>query len=1166
MGLAFGVTVGMCGLVACAADNVGATRQISDKIALEIAQPAGGHRPHAGMLRYPDISATQVVFLYANNLWVAPRTGGMAIPLTSPAGLETFPRFSPDGNTIAFVGNYEGNRDLYTIPVDGGTSTRLTHHPAGETLCDWTNDGRLIYFTNGFGGLARQMQLYTVPATGGLPAKLPVPYGANGSISSDGRWLAYTLHTADHRTWKRYRGGMATDVWLFDLKDNKSKKMTDWEGTDSQPMWHGSKVYYMSDAGPDHRLNIWSYDPATNRREQVTKFTDFDVKWPSVGPGADGSGEIIFQLGPELRVVSLSNGQSRTIEITIPGDRPTIRPKDFDAAKFIQSWDISATGERALFEARGDLWTVPAKKGTPRNLTRTEGMAERTPAWSPDAQWIAYFSDATGEYELYITESKGRGETRQLTSDGKIYRKVPDWSPDSKHIAFSDKSGALYLHTIESKETKLIDTDPFQPSDRVSWSSDSRWLAYVLNQANTRGAIWIYNTETGQKTKATSGMFNDMWPTFDRKGDYLFFTSQRNFGTPAYEDVGTTFIYADTSVLAVVPLRAKVGSPWAPKSDEELWGKEKEEKEKKDKDEKDAAKKDDKKEEKPKDGEKKEEDKPKETDADATKTADAKDEKGGDKKDEKSDKKEPPKPVEIELEGFERRAVLLPVDKGTFSWLAVNDEGKLLYVREAARGTTAKPSLKIFDLKDEEKKEKTVLDEIGAFEISADGKKIIVRKEETLAIVTAAAEQKLDKPLDLSAMTGRIDPRIEWKQLFTEAWRIQRDYFYDPNMHGVDWPAIRKQYEKMVADCASREDVEYVIGEMISELNVGHAYVRGGGDFQTESTVPVGLLGATFEWNDGAYRIVGILEGAAWDVDARGPLSQPGVDVKIGDYLLAVNSVPVDAKKDPWAAFLGLAGKVVTLTVSAKPQIDSDARQVVVELLKSDDELRYRAWIEQKRALVDQKSGGRIGYIYVPNTGTNGQNDLFRQFYCQTDKDALIIDERWNGGGQIPTRFIELLNRPVTNYWARREGTDWTWPPDSQQGPKCMLINGLAGSGGDCFPYYFRQRGLGKLIGTRTWGGLVGISGNPQLIDNGQTSSPTFAFYETDGTWGVEGHGVDPDIEVIDDPALMVNGGDPQLDKAIEHMLAEIARKPYVKPKRPAYPDRKGMGIKPEDK
>jgi len=1160
--LGLGMTVAAS---ACAQEKPAKYELTTQQVTIK-ADANGGHRPHAGMLRFPDVSDKNIAFVYANNVWFVPREGGVAEPLASPPGAESFPRFSPDGNSVAFVGNYDGNRDLYTIGLYDAVPTRVTHHPAGETLCDWTKDGRLLYFTNGFAGLQRQFQLYTSPFTGGMPTQLPVPYGANGSISDDGRWLAYTPHSRDHRNWKRYRGGMATDIWLFDLQDKTSKKITDWEGSDSQPMWHGDTVYYMSDGGPEHRLNIWSYQPSSGKRAQITTFNDFDIKWPAMGPGPDGKGEIVFQHGPELLLLSLADGQSHAVDVIVPGDRPTIRPHDFDGSKFVQDWDISPTGQRAALQVRGDIWTVPVKKGSPRDLTSTSGVAERDPSWSPDGQWIAYFSDETGEYELYITQSDGRGETRKLTADGTKFRFRPTWSPDSKRIAFSDKGGSMFLHTIEPAETKLVDTDPRANVGRLSWSNDSNWIAYTkTHESQTSNSIWLYKVDTGENTRVTDTKFNNSWPTFDRKGDYFFFSSNRNFNNPLYEDIGTTFVYSDTDTLFVVPLRAEVGSPWAPKSDEEKFGEEKkkdeekkkEEEKKKDGDKKDDAKQDDAKtDEKPADG-KKDEAKPAEGES---KSADAKDE----KKDEK--KEEEKKPLVIELDGFERRAIALPVDRGSFTNLNVTHEGKLVYVRNVAQGSSAKPSLKIFDLTDEEKKEKTILDEVGGALISADGKKLLVRKGETMAIVDAAPDQKLDKPLDLAAIDGKVDPRQEWRQMFEEAWRIQRDYFYDPNMHGVDWKGVREQYRKMLDDCASHEDLDFILGEMFAELNVGHAYVFGNGDNEKPPDVPVGMLGADFEVKDGAFRISKIHEGAAWDYDARGPLSQPGVKVKVGDYLLAVNGAKPDIAQDPWAAFQGLGGRVATLTVSEKPTLDADAKQVVVELLRDENDLRYREWIEKNRKYVEDKTDGKVGYVYVPNTGRNGQNDLFRQFYGQTEKQALIIDERWNGGGQIPTRFIELLNRPITNYWATRAAADFQWPPDAQNGPKCMLINGLAGSGGDCFPYYFRQSKLGKLIGMRTWGGLVGISGNPALIDNGGISSPTFAFYETDGTWAVEGHGVDPDMEVIDDPAKMVDGGDPQLDAAIAQMLSELEKNPPKIPARPAYPNRKGMGIKPEDK
>lgn len=1217
-------------------------------------------KPHAGMMCYPDISATHIVFAYANDLWTVPREGGVATPLASPPGAESFPRFSNDGQTIAFVGNYDGNRDIYTTPLHGGVPTRVTHHPGAETLCGWTPDGGLIFFLSGLGGLTRQTQLFTVPATGGLPTQLPVPYGANGAISEDGQWLAYTPHTIDTRTWKRYRGGMATDIWLYNLKDNTSKKITDWEGTDTQPMWHGRMLYYLSDAGPEHKLNIWSYDPGTNAHGQLTKFSEFDVKWPSIGPGPDGQGEIVFQYGPDLMVLDLGTGRTRVVEVTIPGARPTLRPRTVDASKHISAWSISPSGKRAVVSARGDIWTLPAERGSPRPLTRTSGVFERDPSWSPDGRWIAYLSDATGEYELYITQSDGKGETRQLTKDGAAFRSNPTWSPDSKMITFNDKTGAIYLHHLEGDKagtTVHVDTDPWAVSRAVSWSHDSRWIAYArgADSARQMSSIWLYNAETGEKHQVTSGMFSDDNPTFDRKGDYLFFSSSRSF-RPIYADLDTTWIYTNSEVLLAVPLRKDMKSPFEPKSDEEEWKKKDEKKE-------DAGDNGEKKE-----GEKKDEPKKDaaadplsgtwagtakgpeplppegapftmnltmgeggvvtgsitsafgggtisdgkfdpaskiltfnlaltdgptasfnlrlgdegiigtctvgeltfEVSATRTKGPDANGRAGKDAKDKKDDK--PKDRVEIDLEGFERRAVQLPVQPGLFGRLAVNDKNQLLYVRRTPRGMTGPSSIKLFDLKDEKREEKEVASGAGAFDISADGKKILIPRGNSATIQDAAAGSGSSaKTVITSGMLATINPREEWRQIIEDVYRIQRDFFYVPNMHGLDWRKTTDQYLAMLPDCVTREDVNYIIMELISELNVGHAYLTSPGDVESAPSASVGLLGCDFELvktDDGvaAYKIAKIYEGAPWDSDARGPLSQPGVDVKPGDFLLAVNGIPVDTSKDPWAALIGTAGRAITITVSSEPVLNDKARDIVVEPLASEANLRYRHWIESKRQYVESRTDGKVGYIYVPNTGIDGQNDLYRQFWGQMDKEALIIDERWNGGGQIPTRFIELLNRPVTNYWARRDGRDWTWPPDSHRGPKCMLINGLAGSGGDMFPALFRQAGLGKLIGTRTWGGLVGISGNPGLIDGGAISVPTFGYYEKDGTWGIEGHGVDPDIEVIDDPAKMQNGDDPQLDAAIQLMLAEIASNPYKSPDRPAPPDRKGMGIRDEDK
>jgi tricorn protease len=879
----------------------------------------------------------------------------------------------------------------------------------------------------------------------------------------------------------------------------------------------------------------------TAESRQVTTFKDYDVKWPANGPGSNGQGEIVFQHASDIYLLDLDTEKSTTVSITIPGDRPKIRVQAENTSQLIYSRDISSTGKRVVAEARGDIWTLPAKEGSPINLHRTSGVAERDPVWSPDGQWIAYFSDESGEYELYVTQSDGRGDTRRLTSLKAGYLYQPGWSPDSKQICFWTKAGKLYVTNAETGKTKQIDRYAgWGRTARVSWSSDSKWMAYSLADGMiSPNAIRLYNLDEGKVHIVTGGMFNDTWPTFDREGKYLYFASQREISQPMYEELGTTWIYAKTDRLYAVPLTNEIKSPLAPKSDDETWKKD-DDKKSDDKDEEDDKKKED------KDGDK---------------------DKKGDE--DKEDEEKKPEPVKIDLDGFEQRAVQLPVGRGNFSQLTVNEKGKLIYERNPIRGEDGEVSVHLLDLdedKDDEK-EKTVVKGIRGYAMSADGKKLLVVNEQrAMAIVEAKADQKMKDMVSTSGMIARIDPRQEWEQIFNEAWRVQRDYFYDPNMHGVNWTAVREHYRPMVKDCASREDLSYVIREMISELNVGHSYYFGG-DEERGPSVNVGMPGCDFVLENGAYRIARILEGGAWDVDGRGPLSQPGIDVKVGDYLLAVNGVPVDTAKDPWAAFLGLANRTVTFTVSEEPKDSDKSRHVLVELGDSEYMLRYRAWVEKNRAYVAEKTGGRVGYIYVPNTSIWGQNELVRQYVGQRDMDALIIDERWNGGGQIPTRFIELLNRPIANYWALRDRDDtFPWPPDAHQGPKCMLINGLAGSGGDYFPFWFREAGVGKLVGTRTWGGLVGISGNPALIDGGYTSAPTFAFFEKDGTWGIEGHGVEPDIEVIDDPSKMVGGKDPQLDAAVELMLDEIKSNPYKKPKRPAYPDRSGMGIRDQDK
>jgi len=1116
-------------------------------------------QPHGGMMRYPDVSSTHIVFVYADDIWVVPRSGGVASPLASPPGGEAFPRFSPDGRTIAFGGNYDGNLDIYTVAIDGGIPQRVTYHSSGERLCDWSFDNQLLFAMNGLGGLGRQAQLFTVQQAGGLPKRLPVPYGGYGTISGDGQWLAYTPRNRDFRTWKRYRGGWASDIWLFHLGNHTSRKITDWEGTDTIPMWHGKKIYYLSDAGPNHRLNIWCYDLEANERKQVTNFKDYDVKWPSNGPGSNGEGEIIFEYNTKLYLLNLAGEQSIPVNISVPGARPKLRQIRKDVSGRLSDWHLSPNAKRVLVQSRGDIWSLPAKNGTPRNLNRTSGIAEREPSWSPDGKWITYLSDESGENELVIRPADGQGKPETVTSMGAGYRYHSTWSPDSKWMVFTDHESKFYLFDVEQRQVRYFDRINITGWNwgvpmHFSWSSDSQWLTYNKPNMDNINVVMIYNVQKDESHQTTSGMFMDYLPTFDRKGDFLYFFSQREISQPKYADTGLTFTYQDTAVLHAVPLRKDVSNPFKAKSDEEEADKDEKDKEKdKDKDG-DSGEKPDSKDPNDTDGKEAE----KENGNDESCESVDKDDEKDDEKDDKDDEK--PKPVEIDLENMEMRSFRVPIKRGRFGYISVNDKNHIIYLRQGEEN-----ALQSFDPNNEKREEKTILKKVNFVQMTPDGKKILVRSEGKTGIIDAKPDQKLENLVVAKPMDVVIEPRQEWRQIFVDAWRFMRDYFYDPHMHKVDWPAVRKQYEAMLDDCVSRRDVGYVIAEMISEVNAGHTYY-GGGDIDSGPSQSIGYLGVDFELDQGYYRISKLYEGGIWDTDARSVLHD--LDQKQREqckYLFKINDIPVDTSRAPWAAFEGLAGQTVTLTVGADPDPEQ-ASDVVVKLLRSESNLRYRHWIESNRQYVEKESGGRIGYIHVPDTGGRGQRELFRQFYGQMNKGALIVDERWNGGGNIADRFIELLNRPIYMHIFERYENDWRVPTLSHQGPKCMLINGESGSGGDIFPYLFRKAGLGKLIGMRTWGGVIGISRNPSLIDGARLTVPFITFYETDGTLTMEGHGVDPDIEVIDDPALMVDGGDPQLDAAIKHMLDEIERNPYVPAKRPPYPDRSGMGILEEQK
>ena len=1083
----------------------------------------------ARMFRTPDVSKTQIVFSYGGDLWIVDKRGGTAAKLSSPSGAEGFPRFSPDGTKVAFSGNYDGNTDIYVIPSLGGIPTRISYHGMADRLIDWYPSGNeLLYASSRESGKQRFSQFYKVDAEGGLSEKLPVAYGEFGSLSPDAKQIAFNERSVLFDTWKRYRGGSNGNIWMFDLTTLASTNITNTNAGCELPMWHGNRIYYMSDRGAEQRDNIWVYDINAKTNTQVTHYTDFDIHFPSLGPD-----EIVYEANGDIYLLDLKTHQSQVVKINVITDLMAVKPRKEGVSNYITNVTISPDGNRALVEARGELFSLPAAEGYVQNLTRSSGVAERFPAWSPDGKYVAYWSDKSGEYELTVRDMTQGGAETKLTTMGPGYRYNIFWSPDSKKMVWVDQTMTFRMYQMDTKVIDRVDQDASLYEGGLrwwtpSWSPDSKWLAYSKSQDNGNGAIFIYDTQAKTAMKATSGFYSDREPAFDPDGKYLYFTTSRNF-QPVYSDFDNSWSYPNSTELAAVTLTKDIASPLSEKNDTVA-----------------IAKADEKE-------EPKEEDKAEDSKSSKSKKGEDKEAGKEEKKDEDKDKK---KETKIDFDQFESRLVILPVPAGNIGGVhAVS--GKVVYSRYPNSGSADnQSSLKYYDL--EKREEKTILDKVGGFEVSADGKKVLVSKDGNYSIIDLAADAKTDKSLPVKDMEANINPMEEWTQIYNDAWRFQRDFFYDKDMHGVDWNAVRAQYAALIPYCVNRADINFILGEMIGELNASHTY-RGGGDGEVPKNRAVGYLGIDWEKKDGYFAVKKIVRGAPWDNEVRSPLDLPGVNVKEGDYILAVNGIALHELPDPYAAFEGLSDKTVELTVNSKPTFDG-ARTVVVKTLSDETRLRNLAWIEGNRQTVDKASGGKIGYIYVPDTGINGQNELVRQFYGQWNKEGLVIDERFNNGGQIPDRFIELLNRKPLAYWDVRDGKNWQWPPVAHFGSMAMLINGWSGSGGDAFPDFFRKAGLGPLVGARTWGGLIGLTGMPNLIDGGTVTAPTFRMYNPDGTWFKEGHGVDPDIEVLEDPTQLAKGIDTQLQKAIEAVMKNIAAKGPIHPKVPEQEDRSRNG------
>ncbi|MFI5183774.1 MAG: PDZ domain-containing protein [Vicinamibacteria bacterium] len=1095
--------------------------------------PAGSAAGSAPLLlRRPAISRTQLVFNYAGDLWIVGRDGGDARRLTSAVGNETNPCFSPDGTLIAFNGEYDGNQDVYVVPAAGGTPRRLTFHPSAESVLGWTPDGKSILFSSvGSSFYHFAPQLYTVPVDGGFPTQLPLAVGFEASFSPDGTHVAYVPHGQWQEAWKRYRGGQTTPIWIADLKDSSVVKVPRDNSNDHSPVWIGDTVYFLSDrSGP---VSLFAYDTKTKQVSEAAHSDGLDFKAVSAGPDA-----IVIEQFGAIKVFDPKARAAKAVLISVSGDLPEVRPH-FAPVKpdRIRAFSLSPTGARALFEAWGEILSVPTDKGDIRDLTRSPAVADRDPSWSPDGKSIAYFSDQPGEYELQIRDQSGLGEVRHFSlGEPPSFFYGPAWSPDGKRIAYSDKRLQLWCLDLEKKTRALVDTDyygGFGPSlFSQAWAPDSRWIAYTRLLKNGLHAVFVYSVPQGKAYQVTDGMSDALYPVFDKEGKYLYFTASTDIAlATAGLDMSSDERRVTRSVYVAV-LSKDLPSPLAPESDEEG---------------KDAKKADaDKDKEKPK--------------GEATKDKAA----GGDKTAAaKTDEKKEPVVVKVDVEGIGQRILSLPIPARNYLNLLGGKPG-ILFLAEGPMviGAEDFPNLnqtiQRFDLG--KRKVEKLLDEVNDFTVSFDGSKILYRKGDQWATTGTdeppAADGKPKPgfgPLKLDAMQVYVEPKAMWRQIYDETWRIERDFFYDPGYHGLDLNKAKKRYEPYLERIASRDELTYLFQEALGELTVGHMFV-GGGDRPEARKVKGGLLGADYSLDGGRYRVARVYDGENWNPGLQAPLTQPGVNVKAGDYILAVNGRELHASESIYAFFEETAGRQVTLKVGPGPD-GKGARDVTVVPVESEENLRRLAWIEGNRRKVDEMTGGRVAYVYLPNTAFGGYSNFNRYFFAQVGKEAVIVDERFNEGGQLADYIVDYLRRPLMSKVTSREGADWSSPSEAIYGPKVMIINETAGSGGDALPWYFRKAGLGPLVGKRTWGGLVGIGGYPELIDGGGVTAPRAAIYGLDGDWEVENHGVAPDYEVDLDPAAFRLGHDAQLEKAIEVVMQQLKEHPLPQHPRPPYPN-----------
>jgi len=1067
----------------------------------------------ARLLRFPAINGNRIVFTYAGDLYTVSSKGGVARRLTGHEGFEMFARFSPDGKNIAFTAQYDGNTEVYIMPAAGGVPRRLTHTATLERddvsdrmgpnniVMAWTSSGDEIVFRsrmrsyNSFNG-----QLYAVSKGGGLPRELPLPRGGFCSFSPDDTKMAYNRIFREFRTWKRYRGGMADDIWIYDFETKKIENITDNPAQDIIPMWRGDKIYFLSDRDKNKRMNLFVYDLKTKKTKKLTNFTEFDIKFPSLGDKA-----IVFEYGGYIWRYDLAGGKCRKVAIYIQEDMAGGRGGIIGVADKVTNYEISPDGKRALFGARGDVFTVPAKHGSVRNLTQTPGVHERNSTWSPDGKWIAYISDATGEDEIYITAGDGSGKPRRITKNAETYKYRIVWSPDSSMIMWSDKRLRLRFVSVPGGRITEVDKAEKGEFSDYSWSPDSRWIVYVRPETEGMNKVCLYSLKDRKSFDLTDGWYSVSEPVFSADGRFIFFESNRDFN-PIYSRTEWNHAYQDMSRIYLLTLTKDTASPFEYKSDEVALEK------------KDES------------GKKPDDDKGREEPAEKSRPED--------------------KFIRIDIDGIKDRIAVLPVAVSSYRNLrSVGD--CVYYLRRGSNDSHT--TLRCYSLKD---RKETELGRIGGYRISADGKKMLVSAGGKYAIIDLPKSKvEMKQTLDLSGMEVRLDRQAEWRQIFNECWRQMREFLYVPNMHGVDWEGMRKRYEPLVGHVNHRADLTYVIGEMIGELNVGHTYV-GGGDYPKPAKIKTGLLGARLSKDpkSGYFRIDRILRGQNWDKSLRSPLTEIGVDAREGDFIIAVDGKSTAGVKDIYELLLNKADKQVTLQLNSKPA-RKGARSVIVVPTDDESNLYYFNWVQGNIEKVDKATDGKVGYIHVPDMGRRGLNEFARYFYPQVRKKALIIDVRSNGGGNVSPMIIERLRRQVAMITFSRNTAPGPNPSALIYGPMVCLADEFSASDGDLFTYRFKKHKLGKVIGKRTWGGVVGIRGSLPLLDGGFLMKPEFSRYDVEGKeYIIEGVGVEPDIYVDNDPALEYAGIDQQLNKAIEVILKELETKEKEIPPLPDYP------------